>query len=140
MKRGIDFIGVGVGAVICDADKQVLLLLRRKPPEAGFWSIPGGAVEFGEPIEVALLRELKEEIAVDGKIITLLQVTNHIGENGAYHWVSPAFLVEIINGTPAIQEPASHEDLRWFALGSLPDNITLTTSCALQAYQQTKAP
>ena len=60
LRPGKDYIGVGVGAVVL-RDGRLLLLLRRKAPEAGCWSIPGGKVEFGETCAHAVLRELSEE-------------------------------------------------------------------------------
>jgi len=133
MKRGKDFIGVGVGAVIINQKYEILLLLRKKSPEANFWSIPGGTVEMFETIEDTLIREIKEELGVDIQIIKLLGITNHILENEKTHWVSPAFLVQIIgNQIPYNVESDSHHDLKWFSINDLPHNITLTTSKALQ--------
>ncbi len=123
LKKGKDYIGIGVGAIIVEQD-QVLLLKRLKEPEAGCWSIPGGAVDF-------VKRELKEELSVDIEIISLLGVTNHILPEAEIHWVSPVFLVKIISGTSKIMEADKHSDLRWFEISSLPDNITLTTTSAI---------
>ena len=133
MKKGIDFIGVGVGAVIVD-DGKILLLLRRKPPEEGAWSIPGGSVEFGETIEDAIVREVKEELGIECQIVTILRVTNHISPSNGFHWVSPAFLVRIAKGAPRNVEVESHQDMRWFYLEELPENLTITTRLALQSY------
>jgi 8-oxo-dGTP diphosphatase len=132
-KPGKDFIGVGVGALIINEQNEVLLLLRKKPPEADCWSIPGGTVKMFETIEDAIAREIKEELNVDIKIIKLLGVTNHILEKEKIHWVSPVFLAQITgNQIPVNAEPESHNDLRWFLINKLPPNITLTTLKALQ--------
>ncbi len=56
MKRGIDYIGVGVGAIIRNEQGEVFLA-RRGPlakNERGLWEFPGGAVEFGEKLADAL--------------------------------------------------------------------------------------
>jgi ADP-ribose pyrophosphatase len=135
LKKGKDYIGVGVGAIIVEQDR-VLLLKRLKEPEAGYWSIPGGAVDFGETIEDALKRELKEELSVDVKIIKLLGVTNHILPEAEIHWVSPVFLVEVLSGNPKIMEADKHSDLGWFMISNLPDNITLTTTSAVNFLSQ----
>jgi 8-oxo-dGTP diphosphatase len=132
-KPGKDYIGVGVGALITNGQNEVLLLQRKKQPEADCWSIPGGAVKMFETIENAITREIKEELNVDIKIIKLLGVTNHILEKEKSHWVSPVFLAQITgNQTPVNAEPDSHHDIRWFLINKLPPNITLTTSKALQ--------
>jgi 8-oxo-dGTP diphosphatase len=132
-KAGKDFIGVGVGGVIL-RDNKILLLLRTRPPEVGSWSIPGGKVDFGETIEAALVREIKEELNVDSEVITLLAVTNHILPDEQVHWVSPPFLVKII-GEPTNLEPEKHKDMQWFAVDDLPENLTMTTKEALKAFK-----
>ena len=131
MKRGRDFIGVGVGAVILNENHEILLLLRRCPPEVDCWSIPGGAVELFETVEDAIIREIKEELGLDARVVALLNVTNHILENEGTHWVSPAFLINVVKGTPEIKEPEKHGGLKWFFIDDLPRNITMTTSSAI---------
>jgi 8-oxo-dGTP diphosphatase len=131
MKIGHDYIGVGVGAVILDGD-AVLLLKRRKAPEAGCWSIPGGRVEFGETVEGALLREIKEELGCDANIVAPLGVTNHIVDAESVHWVSPRFVVRL-SGKPRNLEPDSHSEMQWFRISALPTNVTKTTDAALAA-------
>ncbi len=128
--KGKDYIGVGVGAVIFERN-QILLLKRLKEPEVGYWSIPGGAIEFGETIEEAVKRELQEELAAEVDIVTLLGVTNHILPEEKLHWVSPVFLVKIIAGIPKNVEADKHSDLCWFKLENLPNNVTLTTKTAI---------
>lgn len=62
MKRGLDGIGVGVGAVMVNNAGQ-LFLARRGPNaknERGLWEFPGGSVEFGETLSEALQREMRE--------------------------------------------------------------------------------
>lgn len=134
MKKGIDYIGVGVGAVILNEKKELLLLLRNKQPEAGHWSIPGGAVEFNETLEDAIIREVKEETDVKIEILSLLGATNHILPEEGIHWVTMPFLTRIIEGTPKNVEPQKHNELKWFDITNLPENITLTTKVALQDY------
>jgi 8-oxo-dGTP diphosphatase len=61
---------VGVGAVILDGDR-VLLVKRGQPPSQGKWSIPGGLVHLGERIEAALRREVEEECGVQVRLLGL---------------------------------------------------------------------
>lgn len=132
MKIGKDYIGVGAGAVILNDNDETLLLLRNKEPESGFWSIPGGAVEFFETLQDAIVREVKEEVGVTAEVIGLLGVTNHIIPEEGIHWVTTSFLVKITEGTPANLEPQKHLDLRWFPISNLPKNVTITTRKALE--------
>jgi len=134
MKKGVDYIGVGVGAVIINENNEILLLKRLVEPEQGCWTIPGGTVEFGETVEEAIIREMEEEIGVKIEVVKLLGVTNHILKDEKKHWVSPAFLVKIVKGVPENKEPHKHEDLKWFSTNSLPINPTMTTKVALNNY------
>ena len=79
MQRGIDYIGVGVDAVIVD-DAGRLFFARRGPQaknERGLWEFPGGAVEFGERLADALRREIREEYDVEITVGPLLDVADH---------------------------------------------------------------
>lgn len=83
---------VSVGAVVWRGD-TVLLIKRGKEPFLGLWSIPGGSVEYGEPLEAALARELHEETGITARIGGLVDVFQSITAHGhfvmidyACHW------------------------------------------------------
>ena len=59
---------VGVGAVIVQ-DGRLLIVKRGVEPGKDKWSIPGGAVDLGEEIRDAVVREAKEESGLDIQII-----------------------------------------------------------------------
>ncbi|WMJ81898.1 NUDIX domain-containing protein [Clostridium sp. MB40-C1] len=132
MKKGQDYIGVGVGAVIINENKEILLLLREKSPELGCWSIPGGKVEMFETVEDAIKREVKEELDVEVEIIKLITVTNHIIWKEKAHWVAPTFLANVVSGQVKNVEPEKHKEVRWFSIDNLPHNITITTKNAIK--------
>ncbi len=48
---------------------RVLLAQRAAPPSAGLFTLPGGVVEAGETLADAALREMREEVAVEARII-----------------------------------------------------------------------
>src|SRR5258708_12426216 len=52
-------------------DNKILLVRRARSPAKGFYSLPGGRVEFGEPLHAALHREVDEETALKIEIIAL---------------------------------------------------------------------
>lgn len=114
---GKDCIGVGVGALIQNERGEILLALRSQQAknERGLWEIPGGAVEFGETLERALKREIREEIGVEIEVLDLLHVCDHILPAEHQHWVSPTFICRIISGTPTIMEPHKCDQLAWYA-------------------------
>jgi len=132
--KGKDYIGVGVGAIVVNDKNEVLLLLRKRDPEANSWSIPGGSVEFGESLEHAILRELEEEVGVEAKIIRQIKATDLILNNQSVHWVVSIFLVKITNGVPINREPDTHSAIGWFLIQDLPKNIAVNASNAIRAY------
>jgi ADP-ribose pyrophosphatase len=129
MQKGKDFIGVGCGAHIINDNNQILLLKRNENcrNKAGYWTIPGGGVEYSEKVEDALKRETKEELGIGIEILRLLSVTDDIIEEEGQHWISPQFLCKITTGEPKNLEPEKHDEMRWFDLDNLPDKITNTT-------------
>ncbi|HBZ44883.1 MAG TPA: NUDIX hydrolase [Maritimibacter sp.] len=60
-------------AVVVQAG-QVLLVKRKKQPDAGLWGYPGGHVELGETPLDAAARELWEETGVTARAETVLDV------------------------------------------------------------------
>src|SRR4030042_6205967 len=91
LRRGIDYIGVGVGAVIVDASGRIFLSRRGQAArnERDLWEFPGGAVEFGEKLTDALKREMCEEYGIEIDVGELLDVVDHILPGEGQHWVSP---------------------------------------------------
>ena len=123
MKKGIDYIGVGVGGIIFNAEGLVFLARRGREArnESGKWEFPGGGVEFGETLEHALAREILEEYGITIEVHELLDVVNHIIPREGQHWVSPSFLCKMISGTPVIREPHKCEAIGWFAIEEIPE-------------------
>ena len=62
MRKGIDYIGVGVVFFCHDGNGNFLMSKRSKNTrdEHGRWDPGGGSIELGEPVEGALEREIKE--------------------------------------------------------------------------------
>ena len=129
---------VGVGVLLVDAIGRVLLTLRKRSPEAGCWSIVGGKVDFLENLEQCAVREAREEAGVEVELLRLLCVTDHVLPAEGQHWVAPAYLGRIVSGEPRNCEPAKTQEVKWFAPGSLPSNLTMTAQNAIAAYLAAK--
>lgn len=138
MKRGVDYIGVGVGALIVNERGQ-LFFAQRGPSaknERGLWEFPGGAVEFGETLTQALQREMGEEYGIEIEVGALLDVVDHILPEEGQHWVSPTYLCRIRTGQPRIREAEKCSQIGWFDVDQPPGRLTRITSENLEHYRQ----
>ncbi|MCP8939060.1 NUDIX hydrolase [Alsobacter sp. SYSU M60028] len=86
-------------------DGRVLLATRTKPPAADLWSLPGGLVEPGETLEEAALRELREEVGVEARIVGFAGHSEVIERDASdrvrVHFVVNAFAARWTGGEPA---------------------------------------
>jgi mutator protein MutT len=139
MKRGVDYIGVAVGAMILNDKGEVLLCKRsqRAYNERGCWEVPGGAVEFGEKLEDAIRREIREELGVEIELIEQFPAADHIIPGDKQHWVPTTFLAKLMPGnTPKIMEPIKCDALDWFSIDRLPTPLSLITQYDVQYYRK----
>jgi len=123
--------GVGCGAAIV-RDGRLLLVKRRRAPEAGHWSLPGGKVEFGESVADAVKREIREEVGLDIELLRDLGVVEMIGVDDQ-HWVSPIYLAEAAHGEARNNEPEKLEAVEWVELDSPPSPLSISVRRALAA-------
>lgn len=138
MRRGVDYIGVGVGAIIVDEDGRLFLAQRgpRAGNERGKWEFPGGSVEFGETLAEALAREIREEYDISIEVGDLLTVTDHILPDERQHWVSPSYICRISKGEPRIVEPDKCSAIGWFGLDEMPEPLSQVTRHDFELYRQ----
>jgi len=99
---------------------KLLIVKRGVEPAKGKWSIPGGAVELGERIRDAVVREVKEECGLDVEIAlerpmdAIDNIMMSEDERLQYHYVLLQFLVRLKGGT---LKPASDVlDAKWVPL------------------------
>ena len=133
-RAGLDYIGIGVAAIIVNSQGRVALLRRLRRAGKGLWGLPGGRVKVGETFEHAILREVQEELGVTGTICRQLGISEDIADDG--HWISALFVVGDIIGTPRNREPRYHEALEWFALDDLPKELMSIARVAIEKFQK----
>lgn len=104
-----------------DEDREVLLVRRSKPPHAGVWAIPGGAIDLGETIEQAAEREVFEETGVSvrarGVVHAFDAIERDVARRVSYHYVVVDVLADWIEGEPSPGDDAV--DARWVGLAEL---------------------
>ncbi|MCF6273316.1 MAG: 8-oxo-dGTP diphosphatase MutT [Rhodobacteraceae bacterium] len=96
---------------LVDADGRVLLARRPEGKTmAGLWEFPGGKVEAGETPEVALIRELQEELGVDTWQSCLAPLTFASHAYDDFHLLMPLFICRKWQGIP---QPREGQELKW---------------------------
>jgi ADP-ribose pyrophosphatase YjhB (NUDIX family) len=113
-------VEVAVGGVVVRGD-DILLVLRGRGAGTGFWSVPGGRVEFGETLVEAVVREVREETGIDVTVGRFLGWAENMGDDPEpFHYVILDFLAE-----PADPDAEPHAmddaaDARWVPRSELP--------------------
>lgn len=87
---------VVVGALI-EQNGKYLLVKEVLEDNREYWIIPGGGVDFGESLEEAIKREIKEETGLDIEIIRYIQHKEAIFPEYNYHTIIFLFLAKPLN-------------------------------------------
>src|SRR5579859_1548157 len=84
-------------------DDKILLVRRARSPSKGFYSLPGGRVEFGETLHAALHREVAEETSLKIEIVELAGWREVVpGTSGGGHYLIMSFAAHWISGEPIL--------------------------------------
>jgi ADP-ribose pyrophosphatase YjhB (NUDIX family) len=109
--------------------KGEILLQRRK--DVGRWCVISGHVEFGETVEHAILREIKEETDTDGKITRFIGVySNPESQTYSYadrtvQYITSYFEVRLQNNIPEGFSNGETHELRFFDASEIPADMAL---------------
>ncbi|WP_076068314.1 (deoxy)nucleoside triphosphate pyrophosphohydrolase [Sphingomonas montana] len=109
-----------VAAALVDGDGRVLV--QQRPPGramAGLWEFPGGKMEAGETPEQALIRELREELAIDVTAACLAPACFASAPLGERHLLLLLFVCRKWSGVPVPLEATALQWLRPVALHRL---------------------
>ncbi len=110
-----------VDAVVFDSlesPNRVVLIERKNPPFG--WALPGGFVDYGESVEEAVRRELKEETGLDYKDYRQLKAYSDPERDERFHTVTIAFLGWASGEVRPASDAAKGQ---WFKLSDLPEKI-----------------
>jgi 8-oxo-dGTP diphosphatase len=110
---------LAVSAAIFRND-NILLVRRARSPAKGFYSLPGGRVEFGETLHAALNREVDEETALKIEIVGLAGWREVVpGTSGGGHYLIMSFAARWASGEVVLNDEL--DDFKWLAPDAIGD-------------------
>jgi 8-oxo-dGTP diphosphatase len=100
-----------VACALVDVDRRVLICQRPQGKQlAGLWEFPGGKLESGETPEACLIRELREELAIEVTQACLAPFVFTSHSYDSFHLLMPLYLCRRWDG---FVQPLEHEALAW---------------------------
>ena len=87
-----------INAIIHNDKNQILFVKRKNNPFKNNLSLPGGFVNYGEKIEDALKREVKEETSLSIEPLEILGVYSDPDRDPRHHVISSVFVCLIMDG------------------------------------------
>ena len=103
-----------VTAAIIINDNKVFAAQRGHGAWKGWWEFPGGKLEPGETSVEALIREIREELAIDIEIDRLFQTVEY--DYSDFHLSMDCFICKLCGSEPVLLE---HESARWLSADEL---------------------
>ncbi|MEK3912694.1 NUDIX hydrolase [Paenibacillus sp. FSL H7-0331] len=108
---------VDVASALIYNEQGQLLVVNNMKGNATYWSPPGGAVEQGETLEQAVIREVKEETGYDIAIAGLSSIREIWFTDAGHHVLIVSFFAKITGGDMLIQDPDNDiTEVRWVDL------------------------
>ena len=110
---------IAVGGIVV-VDNHLLLVERGRPPAVGQWSVPGGRLEWGEAMEVAVVREVREETGLEtvcGEFVGWVERSS-----ADTHFVILDFMARPVSeshGLPELEAADDAADAAWVPLDEL---------------------
>lgn len=115
---------------LIDYPNRPIVLIERKFPPYG-WAIPGGFVDVGERIETAAVREAKEEVCLDVRLIALLGLYSDPQRDHRGHTVTACYVAQA-HGTPKAADDAKNYQI--FNIDSFPELLAFDHTQVLGDY------
>lgn len=105
-----------VAALIWDGDRFMICQRPAHKARGLLWEFVGGKVEQGESMEAALIRECREELAVELTVGDVFMEVFHEYPDLTVHLT--LFHASIAHGEP---QKLEHNDIRWISISQIPD-------------------
>ncbi|MFJ9608920.1 NUDIX domain-containing protein [Kitasatospora sp. NPDC101176] len=124
---------VGVHLVLVEHGGVLLGLRRNTSYAAGLWHLPAGHMKTGETVTGSMSREAAEELGIRIEVedLVLVHTLHHLDPDDDRSRLQLFFRPNRYDGHVHNAEPHKCEELRWWPLDALPDDIVAYTAHAL---------
>jgi len=103
-----------VAGVVIEKEGKHLLVQEKKPQVYGQWNLPAGKVDVGDTLEQTAIKEAKEEVGFDVKLICKIGIFQQNAEDAVKH----AYKADVIGGKLTFPKDEIL-DARWFSLDEI---------------------
>ena len=126
-----------VTTLVLNQKNEILLIKRARDPQAGWWALIGGYVDWDETLEQCSLRELKEEAQITVDHTTFFKVYDALNrDKDGRQNIDLAFIVRVSSNNFTAEKNEVSE-ARWFSLNHLPKNIAFDHRLMIDDYKKT---
>ncbi|SNB46176.1 NUDIX hydrolase [Geobacter sp. DSM 9736] len=115
--------------IIIEVDEGIVLIERKNSPLG--WALPGGFVDYGEPLEKAAIREALEETSLRICNLRLLGCYSDPARDVRHHTISVVYVASG-HGIPCAADDAAN--LQVFPLDSIPAKLCFDHRLILDDY------
>jgi 8-oxo-dGTP diphosphatase len=108
---------IPAGAIIFNDKDEVLMSQRFEEGERwhGKWNLPGGGIEFGEDPKETAIRETREEVGVEIKILSDFPIVmNYLNKDKNEDYVCIAYVANYLSGELDVSKDDGTSDVKWF--------------------------
>lgn len=115
--------------IIIEIDRKIVLIQRANPPLG--WALPGGFVDYGEPLELSAIREAREETSLNIERVEQFHTYSDPQRDPRHHSISTVFIATA-SGVPRAADDA--RALGLFTENTLPNPLVFDHAGIISDY------